>query len=158
MRESMNKRLGIVVAVAAVAIAVPIIVRGQTGTFTPDWTFKGSALTGTQQIGQTSWKAENGEIVATPPSPDGGWLLLNGGYQDVQVGGNFKCAGDCKVGVMLRSEKTAGGTNGLYATLAGGDRVAQAVTVDAQGKIAKNDPLTRNAAGQYRVAPAAPAA
>ncbi len=143
---------------AGAAMAMPMVLQGQIGTFAPDWTFKGSALTGTQQIGQATWKAENGEIVATPTSPDGGWLLLNGGYQDVEVGGDFKCAGDCKVGVMLRSDKTSDGTKGLYAVLAGGDRAAQAVTVDAQGKMANHEPLTRAAAGQYRTAPPAPAA
>jgi hypothetical protein len=136
---------------------MPMALHGQIGLFKPDWTFKGPALTGTQQVGQATWKVENGEIVGTPTSPDGGWLLLKDGYQDVEVGGDFKCAGDCKVGVMLRSEKTADGTKGLYAVLAGGDRAAEAVVVDAQGKIGTSEPLTRAAAGQYRMAPAAPA-
>ena len=74
--------------VIATAVATSVVLGGQpTGTFVPDWTFKGSALTGTQQIGQATWRAENGEIVGMPTSPDGGWLLLTGGYQDVQVGG-----------------------------------------------------------------------
>jgi len=152
----MRKRLWLSVAAAA-ALTMPIALDGQIGTFAPDWTFKGSALTGTQQIGQAAWKAENGEIIATPGSPDGGWLLLNGGYQDVEIGGDFKCAGDCKVGVMLRSEKTPDGTKGLYAVLAGGDRVVQAVMVDAQGKITAPESLTRPAPGQYRLAPPPPA-
>ena len=29
-------------------------------------------------------RVENGEIVGTPTAPDGGWLLLDKGYQDVQ--------------------------------------------------------------------------
>ena len=153
----MKIRLFLLLLVAAAAAALPMTLHGQIGLFAPDWTFKGSALTGTQQIGQATWKAENGEIVGTPTSAEGGWLLLNGGYQDVEVGGDFKCAGDCKVGVMLRSEKTPDGTKGLYGVLAGGDRVVQAIAVDAQGKISSPEPLTRAAAGQYRMAPPAPA-
>ncbi len=149
----MRKWLWIVLATIAM---IPMVLAGQIGTFAPDWTFKGSALTGTQQIGQATWKAENGVIIGTPTSPDGGWLLLPTGYQDVQVGGHFRCAGACKVGVMLRSDKAADGTKGLYAVLAGGDRAAQAIVVDAQGRITGPDPLTRTAAGQYRIAPPPP--
>ena len=154
----MSTRHKLVFAAAAAVLALPMALHGQIGLFAPDWTFKGSALTGTQQIGQATWKAENGEIVATPSSPDGGWLLLSGGYQDVEIGGEFKCAGDCKVGVMLRSEKTPDGTKGLYEVLAGGDRAIEAVTVDAQGRIGSPEPLTRTAAGRSRTAPPPPAA
>ena len=63
----MSRRIGILIAVC---LALPIVLSGQgvggPGTFPPDWTFKGAALTGTQQIGGVTWKAENGEIVATP--------------------------------------------------------------------------------------------
>jgi hypothetical protein len=86
------------------------------GTFIPDWTFKGSALTGTDQIGQVTWRAENGEIIGTPKSADGGWLLINPGYQDVQVTGSDRCAAECAVGVMLRGEKSASGIKGIYTT------------------------------------------
>src|SRR4030095_3154974 len=92
----MRGRLRILLAVLLAAVAMPMALRGQIGPFAPDWTLKGAALTGTQQMGQATWKADNGEIVATATGPDGGWLLLSGGYQDVQVGGEFRGAGDCK--------------------------------------------------------------
>jgi hypothetical protein len=152
----MARRLLLFLSGGLIAIAVPIVLSAQTGTFKHDWLFKGAALTGTQQVGQVAWRAENGEIIATPSSPDGGWLLLPGGFQDVQVGANFKCAGACQVGVMLRSEKTADGTKGLYAVLAGADRAAQAVTIDAQGKFANREPITRGGGGQARLAPPLP--
>ena len=53
----MRNRLWVVLAGVA---AMPLVLSGQIGTFAPDWTFKGSTLTGTQQIGQATWKAENG--------------------------------------------------------------------------------------------------
>src|SRR5438094_738277 len=105
----MTRRFWMVISAVVGAIAMPIALDGQTGTFAPDWTFRGSALTGTQQIGQATWRAENGEIIGTPSASDGGWLLLERGYQDVQVGAMFKCVGACSVGVMLRSEKTPEG-------------------------------------------------
>ena len=142
--------------VLASVLATPLVLAGQIGTFAPDWTFKGSALAGTQTVGQATWKAENGVIIGTPTSPDGGWLLLPTGYQDVQVGGHFRCAGACKVGVMLRSDRATNGTAGLYATLAGGDRTVQAIVVDGQGRVTSPEPLTRTAGGQYRIAPPPP--
>ena len=89
------------VSTALVAVVLSIAPGAQTpaparpATFVPDWTFKGSALTGTEQLGQAKWRAENGEIVGTPTSADGGWLLINPGYQDVQVTGSYNCAAGC---------------------------------------------------------------
>ena len=127
-------------------------------TFVPDWTFKGSSLTGTQQIGQATWRAENGEIVGTPTSADGGWLLFNPGYQDVQVAGSYRCAGACNVGVMVRSEKTAAGIKGIYRTLAGDPSETAAVTVDSQGRIGGREPLTRPGGSMLRIQPPPPPA
>jgi hypothetical protein len=74
-----RRTTGMILTAAAVA-AVSIALNGQTpATFAPDWTFKGSALTGTQQVGQATWRAENGEIIGTPTSPEGGFLLLDKG-------------------------------------------------------------------------------
>src|SRR5699024_4976658 len=122
----------------------------------PDWTFKGSALTGMQQVGQATWRAENGEIIATPTSPDGGWLLLGNGYQDGQVAASSRCAAACTVGIMVRSEKGPQGTKGVYTVVSGDERSTAAVTMAAQGAIASREPLTRNAGGQARFAPPAP--
>ena len=86
----MSQRRSLAVSMSLVAVVWSTALGGQApapslpGTFVPDWTFKGSALTGTDQIGQATWRAENGEIIGTPTSADGGWLLINPGYQDVQ--------------------------------------------------------------------------
>ena len=90
----MHRRTGGLFLTMAAVGAVSIGLSGQAArTFAPDWTFKGSALSGTQQVGQATWRAENGEIIGTPTGPDGGWLLLESGYQDVQVAASYKCAG-----------------------------------------------------------------
>lgn len=144
---------------ALLALVMSAAPGGQTqaparpATFVPDWTFKGSALTGTEQIGQASWRAENGEIVGTPKSPDGGWLLIAPGYQDVQVAGSYRCAAACTAGVMVRSEKSAAGIKGIYATLAGESMPPAAVTVDAQGHIGGREPLTRPGGAMVRIQP-----
>src|SRR3954452_24419835 len=98
LEEPMRNAYWAVFTTATIAMA-GIALHGQIGTFAPDWTFKGTALTGMQQVGQAKWSVEGGEIVGTPGSPDGGWLLLPGGYQDVEIAGDFMCAADCKVGV-----------------------------------------------------------
>jgi len=151
---------------ALVAVALSITPGAQTPppaparppTFVPDWSFKGSALTGTEQIGQASWRAENGEIVGTPKSADGGWLLINPGYQDVQIAGSYKCAAPCTAGVMVRSEKSASGIRGIYTTLGGDAPAPAAVTVDAQGHIGGREPLTRPGGAMIRIQPPPPPA
>src|SRR5689334_19272167 len=76
MRTPMFQRRLLVISIALVAVALSITPEAQSplpdrpATFVPDWTFKGSALTVTEKIGQTTWRAENGEIVGTPTSPD----------------------------------------------------------------------------------------
>ena len=143
-------------AIGAVTLWIGVSAQGPV-TFAPDWTFKGSALTGMQQVGQAKWRAENGEIIGTPTSPDGGWLLLDKGYQDVQFGASFRCPAGCTAGVMVRSEKGADGTKGVYTSISGDERTTAAVTVDGQGKIANREPLERGGGSQTRFAPPAPA-
>ena len=142
---------------ALTAAVVSVDVGGQSArTFAPDWTFKGSALTGMQQLGQATWRAENGEIIGTPTSPDGGWLVLDKGYQDVQFAASYRCSAGCIAGVMVRSEKGGDGTRGVYTLISGDERSTAAVTVDAQGKIINREPLTRSGGSQARFAPPPP--
>ena len=99
----MTCRLLALVATLAAVVTVPLA--GTRSTFVPDWTFKGSTLSGWQVLGAAEWKAVDGELVGTPRSPDGGWLVLDKSFQDVQVGADFKCVGACKTGVLLRAER-----------------------------------------------------
>jgi 3-keto-disaccharide hydrolase/FG-GAP-like repeat/FG-GAP repeat len=158
----MSQRRSLAVSMSLVAVVWSTALGGQapapslSGTFVPDWTFKGSALTGTAQIGQATWRAENGEIIGTPTSADGGWLLINPGYQDVQFAGSYRCAAACTAGVMLRSEKSAAGVKGIFTTLAGGPPAPAAVTVDPQGRIGGREPLTRGGGAMLRIQPPPP--
>ena len=90
-------------------------------TFVPDWTFKGSTLAGWQVLGAADWKAIDGELVGTPKSADGGWLVLDKSFQDVQFGADFKCTGGCRTGVLLRAEKTSSGMKGIFLSLDEGE-------------------------------------
>jgi hypothetical protein len=133
-------------------IATPV--RGTRATFVPDWTFKGSALTGWKALGQASWRAADGELIGTPSSPDGGWLVLDRSLQDVEFGADFKCSSGCKTGVLLRAEKTPAGMKGVYVSLVEGDLAAYAITLDANGKELTRERL-RPGGGLMRVAPTA---
>ena len=101
--------------------------------FVPDVVFKGIALTGWHKLGASEWRAENGEIIGSP-ARNGGWLVLDKGYQDIAFYASFRCTGACKAGVLLRAEKTADGMKGIFVSLAEGDVAAYDVTLDAQGK------------------------
>ena len=146
-------RLGIV----AVALATLIAPRlGATrGNFVPDWTFKGSTLTGWRAVGDADWKAADGVLTGTPKTPAGGWLILDKVLQDVQVGFDVRCGAGCKTGVLLRAEKTAdGGLKGVFASLASDDLASYAVTLDANGKERSRERL-RPGGGMVRFAPSA---
>ena len=160
----MFQRLCLAVSVALLAFVMSAAPGGQTqppavsANFVPDWTFKGTSLEGTDHVGQATWRVENGEIIGTPTGPDGGWLLINPGYQDVEFAGAFRCAAACTAGVMVRSEKTASGIKGILKTLTDGASDPAAVTVDTQGRIGGREPLTRPGGAMLRIEPPAPPA
>jgi hypothetical protein len=102
--------------------------------FIPDVTFAGSALTGWHTLGQADWRADDGEIIGTPAQSNGGWLVLNKGYQDIEIYASFRSTSDSKAGILLRTEKTAdGGIKGVLVSLNEGDTVAYDLILDAQG-------------------------
>src|SRR5438552_9164958 len=80
-----------------------------TRDFIPDFAFQGSSLNAWHALGSSNWRAENGEIIATPRMPEGGWLMGEKGYQDVEFYTEFRCADKCDAGVLLRGEKTSDG-------------------------------------------------
>ena len=80
--------------------------------FMPDWTFTGSSLAETAQLGDAKWTAQNGEVTGSPSSADGGILLFKNPLQDVQVAASFRCAAGCQAGLMLRVEQTSRGLQG----------------------------------------------
>jgi hypothetical protein len=117
--------------------AVPVFLSAifaATHDFRPDFTFRGSSLAGWHTLGHASWRAENGELIAAPQSPDGGWLMLDKSYQDIQFYTEFRCSQACDAGVLLRAEKTSdGGWKGIYVPLSG-EGASYDVTLDADGK------------------------
>jgi hypothetical protein len=124
---------GIATASLSLLFAITVFTAGPT--FRPDTIFKGNALTGWAPLGSATWRATNGEIVGTPTTPEGGWLVLDKSFQDVAVFTNVTCAAGCKAGVLLRAEKAADGTmKGIYVSLTQGEPGSFAVTLDAQGK------------------------
>src|SRR5436190_1671428 len=133
-----KKRLCIATAVAICVIGSVVFAASQN--FRPDVVFKGSSLSGWHKLGQAGWRADNGEIISAPKE-NGGWLVLDTGYQDIAFYGSFLCAGACRTGVLLRAAKTADGMKGIYVSLAGGAIAGYDVLLDAQGKETSRTPL-----------------
>src|SRR5438128_5689485 len=140
--------------VATLAALVIVPLSGTRSTFIPDWTFKGSTLAGWHVLGAADWKAIDGELVGTPKSADGGWLVLDKSFQDVEFGADFKCVGACRTGVLLRAEKTPTGMKGVFLSLDAGEVGGYAVTLGANGKELTRQRL-RPGGGLMRVAPSA---
>jgi hypothetical protein len=150
----MIHRLAAAVAIAVVWAMPPLT--ATRGAFVPDWTFKGSALTGWRTLGEAEWKAADGVIIGSPKTPAGGWLVLDKALQDVQVGFDVRCGAGCKTGVLLRAEKTSdGGLKGIFASLSQDDLVSYAVTIDASGKELTRERLRSSGGVMARYAPTA---
>jgi hypothetical protein len=107
--------------------------KGAGQNFIPDHTFKGDSLTGWHSLGSADWRAENGEIIGTAKQENGGWLVLDKGYQDVALLTSFRGNGTGKTGILLRAEKTADGMKGIFVSLNDGDVAAYDILLDAQG-------------------------
>ncbi len=115
-----------------------------THDFVPTTVFKGSALTGWHPLGAATWTANNGEITGTPKAAEGGWLVLDKGYQDTQFYTEFKCSGPCNAGLLFRATKTAdGGLKGVYVALGANDLNSYEVTLSADGKEVSRTRLDR---------------
>ena len=137
--------------IAAVSGLLSAIVAA-THDFTPDFAFRGSSLSGWHTEGHANWSAENGEITGKPETGDGGWLVLDKGYQDVKLYTEFRCAENCDAGVLARMEKVAdGGWKGIYVSLSG-EGGSYEVTLNPDGKVLNRKPLLRATAQFARMA------
>ena len=137
-------------------IAIPALfslVFAATHEFVPATIFKGSSLAGLRTLGSADWRAANGEISVTPKSPDGGWLVLDKGYQDIQFYTEFRCADTCNAGLLLRAEKTSdGGLKGVYVSLNDNDINSYDLTLSPDGKELSRTRLVRATAQFARIA------
>src|SRR5688572_9726844 len=161
----MSRHHGFVRSIAIAAACTVGLVLGVRAddppNFKPDGAFKGSALTGWHVVGDAEWTAQNGEIIGrAKPGTNGGWLVMDRRFQDVQLYLNYKCTGECKSGLLLRAKKAADGSmTGVFVSLADGDTGYYSVALDASGKETSRDGLSAPGRGGARGgAPAADAA
>ena len=153
-----RQALACAAAIAAVLAFTTGLTQSASKNFVPDVTFKGGDLSGWRSLGDAKWRAENGEIIATP-NGGSGWLILEKSYQDVAFFSEFRCAPGCTMGLLFRAEKTAdGGLKGIFVSLNAADAASYRVTLDAQGKETSRERLRPAGGGQVRVAPPAPEA
>ena len=110
-----------------------------------------------QQLGQATWRVENGEIVGTPDQPGGGWLLLDQGYQDVQLGAALPLLRGMHGGRHGAVREGCRRDERCLHVISADERSPAAITVNAQGAIANREPLSRSGGSMARFAPPAPA-
>ena len=139
---------GFISTVGAASVLVTVILAAPRN-FVPDYVFQGSSVAGLRTLGQAQWRADRGEITATPSDSAGGWLVLDKSYQDVQFYADVHCAARCDAGVLLRAEKTSdGGLKGTYVSLSDGDLDSYDLTIGPDGKEISKKKLER-ATGQF---------
>ena len=141
------------VSCAVVAVAAILAAQGPANEFTPDTTFSGSTLTGWRALGAAEWQAQAGEIIGRPRAgAQGGWLVLDRSYQDVNFFARFRCTGPCQAGVVFRLRKTDAGMTGIYVALQDTDLKTYRITLDGEGRITAREAL-RPVPPFVRVAP-----
>lgn len=141
-------KLLVLLGVVTISGGMPIFATGPS--FHPDATFTGSSLTNWHTFGPAEWRADHGEVIATPKG--GGWLVLDHSYQDIGLYTQFRCEAVCETGVLLRAQKTPTGMKGIYVALSEPDLPSYSVTIDAQGQIVERNKL-RHGGGLERIAP-----
>ncbi|RYY29736.1 MAG: DUF1080 domain-containing protein, partial [Sphingobacteriaceae bacterium] len=143
------------IGTSAFAQELPWDVNGRGLSFIPDYTFKGSALTGWAGIGTNKWQAANGEIKV---NPNGGNAVLASvrSFQDVGVNLLVKATPGTEAGVLVRLQRSAEGYKGILVALTDSDAVSYRITLAADGKELSRERL-RPAGNIIRVAPPAPA-
>src|SRR5262245_13169718 len=142
------------VAIAVLAVGAFVLGLSAQGTqnpaeFAPDGAVKGSTLSGWKAVGDADWRAQNGELVGTAKAGGaGGWLVMEKGFEDVQLFTNYRCTGACKSGILVRARKTPdGGMKGLFVSLADGEFGSYYLTLDAAGKETARDRIVAPARG-----------
>ena len=80
----------------------------------------GAPLAGWHVQGPAVWRAENTGISGSLPAKavGSGWLVRDEGYEDFLLRFQFRCH-PCEGGVLLRSKKSATGTQGIYVSFSG---------------------------------------
>ena len=123
-------------------------------SFQPDYTFKGSNLKGWHVLGDAEWQANNGELIGkAKPNSNGGWLVLDKGYQDIGFHALLKSTGNSETAVLLRLEKVNDGYRGVLLSLKKDDVSPYSVVLDANGKEIKREKLRYAGGINYRIAP-----
>ena len=123
-------------------------------SFMPDYTFKGSSLKGWHVLGDAEWQANNGELIGkAKANSNGGWLVLDNGYQDVGFHALFKSTGNSETALLFRMEKVSDGYRGVLLSLKKGDVVPYSILLDANGKEIKREKLRTAGGINYRIAP-----
>jgi hypothetical protein len=129
------------------------LLAAQTPSFSPDYRYAGSSLSGWKQVGDAEWQGKDSEITGK----GSGLLLSEKLSQDTALYLQFRCDGECHAGVVLQASTKADKTTGLLLFIDGSETAAYRATFDGQGKLVEKTQL-RNAGGQIRFAPPASAA
>src|SRR3954468_15970623 len=122
-------------------------------SFMPDHSFKGSGLKGWHIMGDADWQAKDGNLIGkAKANSNGGWLVMDSGYQDVGFHALFKATGNSETALLFRREKIDGGYRGVLLSLRE-EVVPYSVTYDEQGKELKREKLRTAGGINYRIAP-----
>jgi len=69
-------------------------------------------------MGDADWQAKDGELIGkAKTNSNGGWLVMDSGYQDIGFHALFKSTGNSETALMFRTEKMNDGSRGVLVSL-----------------------------------------
>lgn len=89
----MSRQCGSLVSACLLIAVTPAF--ASKPSFRPDITMNCTNLDGWHPFGQAEWRAEKGEAVGRPNQAQGGCLVLDHSYQDVNFCTGFRCTEGC---------------------------------------------------------------
>ncbi len=125
-------------------------------TFQPDTTLEATSLDGWHALGEATWQASDGALMARVDSGEEGCLIWHESLQDIGLRAEFKVLGQAQAGLVLRMEaQPDGGFRGVLLMLGDGANGAQAyeATFDADGRVTQRAELRPAGGIMYRMAP-----
>ena len=105
-------------------------------------------------MSDADWQAKDGDLIGkAKANSNGGWLMMDSGYQDIGFHALFKSTGNSETALMFRTEKINEGFRGVLLSLKKDSIELYSVLLDERGKEIKREKLRTAGGISYRMAP-----
>lgn len=98
-------------------------------------------LTCASPAGGAEWSVAGRDVAVDGPQRSGSVLVSGARYQDVEVRAQFKCQGECEIGIMLDAQRENGRWKGVYLPVTDKGAAFHRATIADDGTVTDLTPL-----------------